>query len=353
MKNICFALTLAILLAVLDSGRVNAYLKEYAPLRSSDLKNVFKLKTVSEEGLKQGKTIKIGSAEMKLPKDGDDIIFSGVDNNGKPWTLTKYYYGLGTCYFTGDLDGNRSEDIVLLQATGACGIAPPAVLTALLFDREGRPFPFETSGYFGADDNSWNAKNKFGKIEDLIQIGSDRRAVLICQQLDSSEIGGRNRSYWRNILYRAVNGRWQRISTYEGKSVPMLVRYTFKSNHRVIPPPVPSLKVFDDGVYSGTIEGTGRGSQSCKTGKLMSADFTESGEITKIQLDSGTQISSHWRTFFSPFLVHATRKRLDIISLESTKGKAALREAANKKSKIRYFPGSIPGELPLYIWLID
>lgn len=320
-----------------------AYLEGYTPLSASDLKRKVKLTPVDDAGLKEGKTLKIGPAEMIMPADSNDIIFSGRDKKGKPWTLTKTYYGLGTSFFTKDLDCNGTTDIILLQATGGCGIAPPAVLTFILFDKDSRPFPMEMSGY-ASDYEDRENKKKVEHIDDLITIGSDQRAVLICNQLDSAQLKNKYGSFWRILLYRANNGRWERITKYKNNVVPMIVRYTSKPNVKVIPNPVASLKSFEDGAFGRAEE------KLCVTTKVKKVELEEN-RVKVLKIEPNLSIDPEGSSFFHPFIIKDTTDKYEIMAMGSDAAEKVMKTLAGKR--VRYSKLGVPPKPPLFLWLLE
>ncbi|MBX9669297.1 MAG: hypothetical protein K2X93_16855 [Candidatus Obscuribacterales bacterium] len=348
MKQLSYYLSTLAFTTALSSTEVesaNALMRDYTPLLKADTSRPLKLQTIKDIGLRQGKVLDISGIEVKLSDDDDpNIQLSGIDANRKPWKLTKHYYGLGTALFVADLDNNGVKDIVLLQSTGACGIAPPAVLTSLMFDKEKRPMPFEVSGYFGTTDEHWDENRPVAFIDDLIRIGNDKHAILVCNQLDSAEVKGRNRSYWRTILYRADNGLWQRVSNYREKRLPMLVRYTYKPNHQVIPPAVPALAKYDDGGYD---------KRRVKSGTISKFELDENNNVKSLVIDPDKFSNPLQWSFFSPFIIKDTLGGREIFGLSTRSGKELLREAGSRKRNARYLSPTVTQLFPMYIWLED
>lgn len=346
MKNSSRLFAALIALSQLIHGQTAfAYLDDYTPLIREDRQRVVRLDTVKDTGLKDGKAVEIASARMSLPAEGNDITFTGKDKNGKPWKLIKQYYGLGTAFFTRDLDCNGTKDIIIIQATGGCGIAPSAVLTFLLFDGNGRPFPMEVSGYFNADEAAWSASKPIATIDDIITIGNDERAVVVCNQLDSAETKGRSHSYFRTILYRAINGRWQRLQNYQDKPVPMIVRYTHRPNQKVIQNPLMVLRSFDDCTFGATEE------KACKKGVISKLQLEENGSVKALYITPDFRCEPNRWSFFETFVFRDDRDGFEVCALDSEPAKNWLRSAIDKKQEIRFAPSSNPGSLPLFFWL--
>jgi len=338
-------LTLTVLCSLQSVQQARAYIEEYIPVSVQDKKQKLSLKTVRDAGLKEGKVVKIANAEMTLPADSDDLVIAGKDSSGKKWTLKKTYYGLGSAFFTADLDQNGELDIVILQATGGCGIAPNAVLTTIMFDRSGRPFPAETSGYFSCPDPDWGEKSKTTVLDDLVSLGTDKRAILICQQLDNAEIRGHSHSYWRIPIYRANNCRWERVLKYRAKSVPMMVRYTNKGNVTVIPPPVPALREYEDLSFTRADEA------KCRVGVIKDVQLEEK-HIKRLQINNDVYDQPNWK-YLQPFLIKETKDSLELMALDSEKAIKLLQQAVKTKTKVRFSKPSKPGATPTYLWILN
>lgn len=333
-------------LPIFFAGSAHAYMEGYTPLSAADKNNKVKLATISDAGLRDGKVLTMAGADVNLPAEGDSIVFTGKDSNGKTWVLSKHYYGLGTSFFTADLDGNGETDIVLLQATGACGIAPPAVLTTILFDKQKRPFPTETSGYFSAADDAWTAKSKTATIDDIIQIGQDKHAIIVCNQLAYAEIKGKSHSYWRTQMYRIADGRWQKLASYNAHRLPMIVRYTQKPNEKVIPTPVPALNTYEDGSFSMLQEKT------CKRGRLQEVSFKDD-EIAIVKIGTDTFNEPARWGFFQSFVIHSMPEKYEVMSLDIPETKNLLKRWVNEKKQVKYSAPSMKGRFPLYTWVSD
>jgi len=328
-----------------SAPRAMAYIEDYIPISVRDKKQKLSLNTVSDSGLRDGKVVKIASAEMSLPENSDDLVFASKDSTGKKWTLAKTYYGLGSAFFTADLDQNGKLDIVILQATGGCGIAPNAVLTTIMFDKSGRPFPTETAGYFSCPDPDWGQKSKVTVLDDLVTFGADKHAILICQQLDSAEIRGRSHSYWRIPIYRANNGRWERVSNYKNNTVPMMVRYTNKGNLKVIPHPVPVLREYEDLSFTRADE------TKCRVGVIKDLKLEEK-RIKRLQIDNEVYDQPNWK-FLQPFLIRETKDCLELMALDSDKSIDLLQKAPEAATRVRYSKPLKKGTAPLYLWILD
>ena len=148
------------------------------------------------------------------------LVFSGRDLKGREWELKtegrSYYEAL----YEGDIDRNGLRDLVLAVGTGGNGLAPPAHLVFLTFDREGRPSLFEATGYFDPRPSD---------IFDLTDLDGDGRAELLYMVYDDG--------YWVTNLYRVRDARWSRVEgRFAGLSFPAYTRFTRRPNHRPVRP---------------------------------------------------------------------------------------------------------------------
>jgi hypothetical protein len=300
--------------------------------------------------------------DEKMPKDTSQIVFTGKDKKGKSWRLTTAYHpGGGVLRFTGDLDGNGVTDIVLLSSIGGCvgvgsyGIVPSNVFTAILFDKDGRPFPWELCGDFGTEDTNWYGKTNMPQIDELIRIGGDKKACLIVERYDFSE----GRSYWKTLLYRANDGRWDKLTTYQGHTLPLLVQNdgdpllvqaAGEHNHKIISPPNKDLSAFEDG--SCTVEDEKR----CRYGKINSFSIDKNNR-QKLNLSCGTYTTTNdyddSETRFTPFIIHESKSSYELASFGTREAANILRRAALHKARIKYLSSSLARAMPLYLWILN
>lgn len=319
-------------------------LPDYTPIRSADLKKRFELKPVRDaDKLKEGQTISALGCSFKLTEEGYEIEIRGKDALKKPWRILKHYFGLGTAIFSADLDRNGKQDLVFFQATGACGIAPPAVLTLVLFDKNNFPNIYEFSGYASMDRDDWEGKRKIAHIDDILDLEGDGEADIVTEQLDSADVRGKTRSYWRTILYSANASRMQKRSSYQNHSAPMIVAYKYKPNHRVEVSPARELLPFDDGSYVPR--------RTCGIVKAVGLNVNK--HVETIELEGGKTLSSTFeqinrnKELFEPFLVLKKSDETAVLAWDTAEATEALQKAAESKRRITYAPRSLRGHLPI------
>lgn len=318
---------------------------DYTPVRASDQKNKVALKPVKVSGtLREGKPISALGCTFKITEDSNELEIQGKGTSARPWKILKHYYGLGTAIFSADLDRNGKQDFVLLQATGACGIAPPAVLTIILFDKNNFPNIYEFSGFASMDGDDWEGKRKVAYIDDIVDLNGDGKADIVTEQLDYADVRGKTRSFWRTVLYSASAAHLQKRTRYRGYTTPMIVAYKYKANHRVVDAPMPELKSFDDGSFA--------------MGKTVTARVTEVKlndykHVETIVLDGGKTLSSTFdqmnrdKELFEPFLIVKQAGETAVLAWDTSEATNALKDAAERKLPITFRPRSLKGHLPI------
>lgn len=333
-------LWLSLLLLINIGLPAYAYFDGYTPISSKDTAKKFKLKTVISKDLKKGAILPIASAKMHLSETDENIYIEGTDIKGKPWQFKKKFAGLGTTFLTGDLDKNGVEDIILLQATGGCGLAPSHCLTIITFDKNKTPFVFETFGYFNWDDvaNDDTPKKSTCFVDDIIDLDGDGRAELLVNELTSASGKTKYRSFWRTTILACKNARWQMLKSYQGNKLPMVVRYTNKPNVKLIAQPPYNLTPFEDPTSIKSL---------WKTGKLTSFKKGDDDHPTQMSIDEKAIKAGGGNS--GNYLFYDTDKKLEIISLELDRYYELLDAGAKEKKSIKYLPNTISGGFPIYI----
>lgn len=318
---------------------------DYTPVRPSDQKKKFALKPVKgSDTLREGRTISALGCTFEITEDGNELEIHGKESTSRPWKILKHYYGLGTAIFSADLDRNGKQDLVLLQATGACGIAPPAVLTIILFDNNNFPNIAEFNGFASMDGDDWEGKRKVAQIDDIVDLDGDGKAEVITEQLDYADVRGKTRSFWRTVLYSASAGHLQKRTKYQSYSMPMIVAYKYNANHRVVDAPMPELKPFDDGSFA-------RG--KTVTARITDVKLNDYKHVGTIVLAGGESLSSTFdqinrdKELFEPFLIVKHAGETAVLAWDTTEATDALKAAAERKLPITFRPRSLKGHLPI------
>ena len=169
--------------------------------------------------LESGQTIAIGKTQIAITQESY-LLAHGTDNDGKPWTLTSSAWMGSASVWTADLDKNGRADIIILMHTGGCGWAPNTQLLVLMFEQNGRPYPFIADGYFTVDSHG---------IKDFVDAENNGHSQLIRQSFDDG--------YWITSLYQAHAARWKQMGSCGGVPFPLYTRFTNSPNNRAITPP--------------------------------------------------------------------------------------------------------------------
>ena len=162
------------------------------------------------------------SGSLVEKTDDEGLAISGLDRGGAEWRvrLGNFAATPSTRFYSSDLDGDKTNDLVIFFPTGGNGLAPSSHLFTLTFDARGRPMPFEADGYFEEDARG---------ILDLVDLDGDRRAELVYMNFDDG--------YWITNLYEAEAGRWRKVSGRHGAhSYPLYTRFTYRPNRRPTTP---------------------------------------------------------------------------------------------------------------------
>jgi hypothetical protein len=220
-NTVCSLLICAFLLT--RAQNASAYAGHYLPLNTKERSQRFVLKP--QKGLRpdsKGSSILIGKQSLTSTLENNEtLLLQGKDNNKKPFSiaLSPRSYTV----FSGDLDANGSEDLVLVFDTGGNGLAPSQHLLIYLFDTQGRPFPLTVEGYFATD-----AKG----LPDLLDLNRDGKAELVYMHYQQG--------VWITDLYLANNGFWKPVSgPFAGKTYPLYTRFTQRPNRRPVAAPNP------------------------------------------------------------------------------------------------------------------
>jgi len=94
------------------------------------------------------------SGNASIQWHNGDISIHGTDLQGKPWGAQIKVAAIADCQvWTSDLANNQRQDLLILSmgidSTGSWR----SQLSLLVFDDQGRPFPWQAMGKFGADTN--------------------------------------------------------------------------------------------------------------------------------------------------------------------------------------------------------
>lgn len=212
----CELLLLALLFVLLlaSLAPVFAYEANTLPLQANVLSHRFKQKLLSDQ-VKSGTKISCANAEVSIT---DELLsVSGKDQAGKPWSLmSSAQTGVGSVW-SADLDKNGSEDLIIVTYTGACGYAANCQLLFLMFEKDGRPFPWSVEGHFEVD--------KAG-VKDIVDLNKNGHADLIEHR--------RSGTYWITSMYEARDSHWHRQPQVAGIKFPLYRASTLMNDRKPI-----------------------------------------------------------------------------------------------------------------------
>ena len=160
--------------------------------------------------------IKVGGVTIKVADVEDEIVVSGMDKRGRPWSVyvpTAGGLGYSTAW-TADVDGDGTKDFIFVHSypvNGHCAAFSEA-LTFILFDAEGKPVPASFNGQY-EQDYSFDPEGGKGLL-DLGNWGASKDAQLVevnCYYYDlrGPQGGG---PYGLTDVYEAHGGVWRKLS---------------------------------------------------------------------------------------------------------------------------------------------
>ncbi len=193
-----------------------AYEESYMPLPVQILSRRLKQTRLAE--LEAGEEAEFGGTKIMLSKSGV-LQAHGIDKSGKPWSFISNTSLPCASIWQADLDKNSIDDLIVLTRTHTEIWLPGSSLTFLMFEQNGRPFPWSIDGYFEADSRG---------IKDLLLADRNRRACLISQSFDDG--------YWMTSIYTCKESRWQKLERLENMPLPLYTRFTLKPNQSIEKP---------------------------------------------------------------------------------------------------------------------
>ncbi len=209
--------SLCLSLAVKLPGAL-AFDQDYLPLNAQSLSHRIH-QTLVAESLQTGESIDFGRSKISI-SDKNMLEIRGSDCSSKPWYFVSHSDNGCASIWSSDLDKNGCNDlIIMMYNAGAAGNAN-CQLVILMFEKNGRPFPWAVDGFFEIDQRG---------IKDFIDMNHDGHAELVRQSKDDG--------YWITSIYQAGNARWHKVNSIDGVSFPLFTRFTTEPNHEAITPP--------------------------------------------------------------------------------------------------------------------
>lgn len=269
---------------------------------------------------------------FEMDEEGRAVV-KGKDGGGAAWRVQLgNLSGYGAHLYTGDLDRDKVNDLVIVMPTGGNGLAPTKHLLALTFDGEGRPVLFEADGYFEEDGRG---------VFDLLDLDRDGRAELLYMNFDEG--------YWVTTLYEAEGGRWRRVEGAHGRrTYPLYTRFTDRPNRRPTVPK-PGRKPFTPDLSNAA---------PVARGTLASYEWADVSQSENIKLfvdAEGGRVACSPVAWFGSFgLVADSAGGREVVTVYGNEeaAKALLEAAAKAKSAVTlYGRRSAEGCSPEWVWL--
>ena len=124
--------------------------------------------------------VSVGNATMKAKADGT-VTLSGRDKTGLPWTATyPAFPGAGCQLWQARLERRAEPALILVAFGGNTSGGWDTTLSVLLFDAQGRPFPWQAKGKFSVTDNG---------IDGVVQLGTAGTAAVLVRTRQSDGPG--------------------------------------------------------------------------------------------------------------------------------------------------------------------
>ncbi|MBX9687100.1 MAG: hypothetical protein K2X27_10385 [Candidatus Obscuribacterales bacterium] len=172
------------------------------------------------DALEPGQSLKRGKTQIEFSKNRI-LSLHGSDKSSHQWSFVQKVPGSVLSIYAADLDCNSFEDlIILLTNEHGTNASKTRSLLILMFEKNGRPFPWLIDGCFQAD--------KWG-LKDFIDLNKDGKAELIHQSLDSG--------YWITSIYEANQTRFKQLKNYDGLALPLFTKFTYRCNRQSSIPP--------------------------------------------------------------------------------------------------------------------
>jgi len=118
---------------------------------------------------------------------GGAVTLNGVDRKGTAWTATYHTDpGPGCQLWQAYLGTNGEVDLIFVQFGFDSSGGWDTILSLLLFDDQGRPFPWQAMGKFTTNDSG---------VRELVQLGKEKKLVAIVPERKGDAQGNIHYSY--------------------------------------------------------------------------------------------------------------------------------------------------------------
>ena len=158
------------------------------------------------------KQIEIGTVTIKISDVENEIVISGRDKKNRPWTVfVKTAAGLGySTAWMADFENSGKDPIFVHEDSlnGRC--VDRKRLTAILFDSEGRPSPWEITGYFRFEPGGTDPGRGVLDLGDWSNNGHAEFVQTACYGYSYQELS--YTPYGLTDVYEMHNGVWTRLT---------------------------------------------------------------------------------------------------------------------------------------------
>ena len=154
------------------------------------LRTPVKQQKIADCNFQSSAPVSFGTGAMVMDPSGR-VTLSGVDRQGKTWTATyKDVAPAAGCELWQAYLGNDGEvDLIFVQNGFDSSGGWDTVLSLLLFDDQGRPFPWQAMAKFTVNDTG---------IRELVQFEGEKKSVVIVPQRKDTD---RSNGYYSYHAY--------------------------------------------------------------------------------------------------------------------------------------------------------
>jgi hypothetical protein len=149
---------------------------------------------------------------------GGDVTISGKDQSNRVWTSTyEATPGAGCQLWKVDLGQNGRLALAFIAFRADSSGGWDTTLSLLLFDDEGRPFPWQATSLFTVDDLG---------VRELVKLGEDKQpAIIVPRRLEQvSATGAVNKTGTEFHAYSFTNDRVREVLGYDAnRTWPLIV----------------------------------------------------------------------------------------------------------------------------------
>lgn len=165
-----------------------AQLPRGMPARNQEIfQTTVKQQKIADCNFQSSAPFSFGSGTMVADPKGT-VTLSGVDRRGKTWTAVydRVAPGAGCELWQAYLENNGEVDLIFVERGMDSSGGWDMVLSLLLFDDQGRPFPWEAMAKFIVDDSG---------VRELVQARDQKRVIAIVPERKDTDRSNEHYSY--------------------------------------------------------------------------------------------------------------------------------------------------------------